>query len=288
VAGNLATKEIITSQTQERETAMAPKKKAQKRNTKLNSTERILLYLPAVAGLAFGLLPLLLGGAFGNAVGYSGDDTFIYRVAGAATLGYGVALIMGLRKGEWAPLRLVVLATLVFNLASIFACVIEIINGTTTLLSYVIFASSILFSAITAWVLNRHKSTSPKANVSKGTIQLLWLGTVLSAAFGLLPLLVPVQFSQLVGFRGTDVFLIRQAAAAALGYAVMGVYEIRSGVWAELRLPVIMAVVFNGFSFVASVLGLMAGDPVLIVGVIGAASLFITVTYWRMLGRTGK
>lgn len=260
-----------------------------KQTAQLSNSERNLLYLPAIAGLVFGLLPLVLGGAFGRAVGYSGDDTFIYRVAGAATLGYGVALILGLRQANWTALRLVVLATLIFNLASIFACVIEIINSTTTLLSYVILASSILFSGITAWVLNQHRrNAATKANVSKGTIQLLALGTVLSGLFGVLPLLIPVQFAQLVGFKGTDVFLIRQAAAAALGYAVMGIYEIRSGVWSKLRLPVIMAVIFNGFSFIACVLALLAGDPILIVAVIGAASLFVTVTYSRMLQRSGK
>lgn len=265
------------------------KKAAAKKSGRLSSLERTLLYLPMVGGLVFGALPFLLGSAFGKIVGYAGNDTFIYRIAGAATLGYGVALFLGLRKADWAPLRLVVLATLVFNIASIFACLVEIFGSSTTLFAYVILGASSLFVVITTWVLNQHQGgASPRADVSKGTINILWLGFVLSGLFGVLPLLVPVLFAQLVGFMGTDVGVIRQAGAASLGYAVMAFYAIRSGAWVELRLPVIMAMVFNGFSFIASVLGLLAGDPVLIVAVIGAASLLMTVLAPGILRRKGK
>src|ERR1041384_8730465 len=73
---------------------------------KLSSLERVLLLLPIAGGLVFGVFPFLLGGAFGRLLGFSGDDTFIYRLAGAATFGYAVALIMGLRQGDWMALPL--------------------------------------------------------------------------------------------------------------------------------------------------------------------------------------
>ncbi|HKY54168.1 MAG TPA: hypothetical protein VJM08_07685, partial [Anaerolineales bacterium] len=66
--------------------------------TKLSNLERILLLLPTAGGLVFGLFPLLLGGAFGATFGAPGNDSFIYRLGGAATLGYAIALIMGLRQ----------------------------------------------------------------------------------------------------------------------------------------------------------------------------------------------
>jgi len=245
---------------------------------KLSSTERILLLLPIAGGLVFGVLPLLLGGAFGALFGFPGNDSFIYRLAGAATLGYGVALIMGLRQGDWAPLRLVIVATLVFNLASIVACVVQLMAGDTNILVYLILGTSIAITAITVSSLNRHAGLErPAADVSVWYTRFLILGTVLSGAFGLMPLLIPVFGAQLLGFHGTDVFLIRQAGAASLGYAVMGVYGLRSGAWSELRLPLVMALVFNGFSFVASVIALFSGEPVLITIVIGAASLFVTI-----------
>jgi hypothetical protein len=68
----------------------------------------------------------------------------------------------------------------------------------------------------------------------------------------------------------------------------MGVYGLRSGAWAELRLPLVMAIIFNGFSFLASVLALFSGEPVLITLVIGAASLFVTIVGTIAYQRKGQ
>jgi hypothetical protein len=256
---------------------------------KLSTLERVLLLLPTAGGLIFGLLPFLLGGAFGAAFGYPGNDSFIYRLAGAATFGYAVALIMGLRQADWAPLRLVVIATLTFNLASIYACVSELAAGGSNIFVYLILGTSIAITAITLGLLSRHPGgTKAESEFSTMYIRFSVLGTILSGLFGLLPLLFPVQPAQLMGFHGTDVFLIRQAGAASLGYAVMGLLAIRSGVWSETRLPLIMGLVFNGFSLIASVIALLSGEPVLITLVIGAASLFVTVVgtiAYRRMGR---
>ena len=256
---------------------------------RLSNLERILLLLPMAGGLVFGVFPLLLGGAFGAVLGAPGNDSFVYRLAGAATLGYAVALIMGLRQGDWSPLRLVLIGTLTFNLASIFACLVQIMAGNSNLTVYLIFGTSIAITAITAWILNRHTGGErPAADVSVWYIRFLVLGAVLSGAFGLLPLLIPVFGAQLLGFQGTDVFLIRQAGAASLGYAVMSLVGIRSGVWTEIRLPLIMALIFNGFSFIASVVALLSGEPALISIVIGAASLFVTIVGTIAYRRRGQ
>ena len=256
---------------------------------KLSNLERILLLLPLAGGLVFGLFPLLLGGVFGAGLGFPGNDSFIYRLGGAATLGYAVALIMGLRQGDWAPLRLVVIATLTFNLASIYACVVELMAGDTNVMVYLILGTSIAITAITSWLLSRHSSNMKmESDVSTRYIRFLTLGTVLSGAFGLLPLLIPVQGAQLLGFHGTDIFLIRQAGAASLGYAVMAYLGIRSGAWLEIRLGLVMALIFNGFSFIASVIALFSGEPVLITVVIGAASLFVTIVGYIAYQRSGR
>ena len=256
---------------------------------KLNTLERLLLLLPTAGGLVFGVLPLLLGGAFGAALGYPGNDSFVYRLAGAATLGYAVALILGLRQGDWAPLHLVVIGTLTFNLASIYACALHLLTGDTNLFVYLIFGTSIAITGITLWLLSRHAGEAQAAaDVSAWYIRFLILGAVLSGTFGLLPLLIPVLGATLTGFQGTDVFLIRQAGAASLGYAVMSLVGIRSGQWKEIRLPLIMALVFNGFSFLASVIALVSGEPVLMSVVIGAASLFVTIVGTIAYRRNGK
>jgi hypothetical protein len=248
--------------------------------TKLSNFERILLLLPLAGGVVFGALPFLFGGAFGKALGFPGNDSFVYRLAGAATFGYAVALIMGLRRGDWTPLRLV---------ASIFACVVEVVTGNANIFVYLILGTSIAITAITAWILNQHAGSQvSNLDVSLWFIRFIALGTVLSAAFGLLPLLIPVLGAKLLGFHGTDVFLIRQAGAASLGYAVIGALGIRSGAWQERTLTMVMALVFNGLSFIASVIALFSGEPVLITIVIGAASLFVTIVGTIAYQRRGQ
>ncbi len=255
----------------------------------LSNLERVLLLLPTAGGLVFGIFPFLLGGVFGAVLGFPGNDSFIYRLAGAATFGYAVALILGLRQGDWSALRLVVIGTLTFNVASIYACVTQLLAGDTNIVEYLILGTSIAITAIAVSILNRHTDDKrPASEVSTWYTRFIILGTVLSGVFGLMPLFIPVLGARVLGFHGTDVFLIRQAGAASLGYAVMGVYGSRSGVWGELRLPLIMALVFNGFSFVASVIALFSGEPVLITVVIGAASLFVTIVGMIAYQRQGK
>jgi hypothetical protein len=256
---------------------------------KLSALERTLLILPIAGGLVFGLLPFLLGGAFGTILGFPGNDSYIYRLAGAATFGYAVALVMGFSQSDWAPLRLIVIATLSFNLASIYACFAQLVAGDTNIMIYLILITSIAISVISIWLLSRHTGTTQtEPDVSIWYIRFVTLGAVLSGVFGLLPLFFPVSLAQLLGFHATDVFLIRQAGAASLGYAVMAVLGIMSGAWYELRLPLVMALIFNGFSFIASVIALFSGEPVLISLVIGAASLFVTIVGSIAYRRSGR
>lgn len=259
--------------------------------TKLSTLERILLLLPMAGGLIFGLGPFLLGSSIGAAVGFPGNDAFIYRLAGAAAFGYAVALIMGIRQGEWAPLRQVVIGTLTFNLASVFACVAALLAGDRNIFVYLILAASIIFIAITVSLLSRHGRAGmepAQGNSSVWYVRFVTLGMVLSAAFGLLPLLIPVWGAHLLGFHGTDVFIIRQAGAASLGYAVMGLIGRRTSAWNEVRLGLIMALIFNGFSFIASVIALFSREPLLISLVIGAASLFVTIVGTIAYQRKGQ
>lgn len=257
--------------------------------TKLSNLERNLLLLPLAGGLVFGLLPFLFGSAVGRLTGFPGNDAFIYRLAGAATFGYAVALIAGIRQGNWAPMRSVVIAILTFNLASIFASTVELVSGNTNILVYLILGASVLFTAIAAWLLNRHSGDEDSSlDVSPWFIRFIILGTILSAAFGLLPLLIPVYGAKVLGFHGTDVYIIRLAGAASLGYAVTGALGIRSGTWHERTLGMLMALIFNGFSFVASVIALFSGEPVLISIVIGTASLFVTIVGTIAYQRKGQ
>lgn len=250
---------------------------AMARPSELTTLERILLLVPLAGGAVFGIFPFLLGGAFGSVLGAPGNDSFIYRLAGAAAFGYAVALALGIRENRWQELRLVVLATLVFNLGSLLACFNAISSGNAFPVVYAILGTSILISAITLWLLSRYGVNAPTTpNLTPLELGFLVVGTLASGMFGILPLFLPVQTAQFFGFKGTDVFLIQQAGAATLGYVAMAIMALSSRSFDGFRLPAVMALVFNGLSFIAAVIALFTGEPLLITLLIGAATLVMT------------
>ena len=90
----------------------------------------VWLFAVGVAAAAvFGLAPLLLGGEFGRLVGATGADPFVYRMAGAATLGAAAGGILVLRSRRWSATRLPALMAVTFNGLSVIAAIIEIIRG---------------------------------------------------------------------------------------------------------------------------------------------------------------
>ena len=254
-----------------------------------NGAERILIVLPAVAGAVFGLAPLLISTTFASVGGFSGDDPYIYWLAGAATLGYFFSLALGLSHAEWIPVRWPIVATLVFNLASLYACAIAIGSGAQQVMVYLITGASVLFVAITVSLLYRHRAEGSSApDVAPWVVGLTSIATVLATVFGLLPLIIPETFGHLFGYKATDVFIYRQAGAATLGYAVMGLFELRSRVWRELRLPAIMAAVFNSVSAVASVVAIAMGDRSFLPIVIAPVALAVTIALVIAIRREGK
>lgn len=262
--------------------------KAQAVSLQLTQLERILLLVPLAGGFVFGLFPFLLGGLFGQVGGFPGNDSYIYRLAGAATFGYAVGLFMGIRGGGWQPIRLVVIGTLVFNLASIFACSSYILGGGTDAIGYVILLASITISVITGWLLYSHRvDPIPPRDISQFDTIFATLAAIASGLFAFIGLFLPVVGSQLLGFKGTDVLLIQQAGAATLGYVAMAVMGLMSGAWTETRLPTVMALVFNGLAFIASVVAILAAEPLFITLFIGAASLFFAVASLAGLRRHG-
>src|SRR5439155_11283329 len=76
--------------------------------------QRAVLALPLVGSLALGLPLYVFPRPFARLAELSGDDTFIYELGGAAMIGYGVALALGVRNGAWSQIRLVILGTYAF------------------------------------------------------------------------------------------------------------------------------------------------------------------------------
>ena len=257
--------------------------------TQLSSRERLLLLLP-LAGSAFvGLFLLFLPTLLATLTGYEGNDLYIYRLTGAATLGYPIALGLALRQGSWASTRLVVVAFFTFGIASLYACAVDIIVGRAHSVVYVVLLLTLIFVAITGTLLYTHRGEGRAvADIASWVVWLLVIATILATVFGLLPLLFPYQFGHIAGFKATDLFVYEQAGAATLGYAVMGMFELRSRNWLEIRWPLVMAAVFNGLSFLASVLAIVSGDPPLLPYLVAPVSLGVTVAIIVALRRGGK
>jgi len=254
----------------------------------LGGVDRALLVIPFLGGIVFGLGPFLIPTTFAQISGYTGADPYIAQLAGAATFGYAVALWPALRGTHFERVKLVVIATLTFNVASIVSCLVEIIGGTAKPVVFLIFATSIVITAITAKVLRGYPPEARgKPDIATWLVVILAIATAAAIVFGIVPQF-PREAAALFGYAGTDGFLYRQAAAATLGYGVMGVFELRSRSFEQIQLPLVMAAVFNGLSLLASLLQLISGQITLLVGVVAPAALLVSAGFTIALLRRGR
>jgi hypothetical protein len=259
----------------------------------LSGLEKLLLLVPTIAGLFFGLAPLLEAKLFAQVTGYVGadNDIFIYWLAGAATLGYGQVLAAGLREGAWVGMRLLVVAVLAFNACSLFACEEEIRLGRASAhpIVYLILGSSVVFCLISGFVLSRHRGAPRGAPDTAHWVTIFLVIAVIGAlATGLLALLLPEQFKPLFGLNAQDVFVYRQLGAATVGYGVMGVLQIRSHRWAEMRLSFIMAGIFNALACIIGITSLVTGKPFLLPTTLVIIPFCLAVGCFMAVARKGK
>ena len=259
------------------------------KSEQLSRAEIWLLLLPVAASAFVGLFQLLLPGLLAKLTGYSGNDVIAYWLSGAATFGYAGALSQGLRQQRWSAVRLIVIAFFTFGIGSLYACAVDITGGAAKPVVYVVLALTVLFVAITGSLLYRHRTASKgMPDTARWLAVFLVIATILAAIFGLLPLLFPGAGTPLFHLKGTDVFIFRQAGAASLGYAVMGVFELRSRNWQEMRWPLVMGGIFNTLSLIASVVSLATGGPLLLSLLVMLATFGVTVVIIVALRRQGQ
>ena len=91
-----------------------------------------------------------------------------------------------------------------------------------------------------------------------------------------------------MGYRGTDEYVYRLAGAACFGYAVIGIQELRSLHWDDMRLPNVMALVFNGLAFLASAFEILAGRTTLLAILVALAAGSFTVAISVVIARRGR
>ena len=253
-----------------------------------------LLVLLVLAGLFFGLAPLLAPRQFADFTGFQGQDLFLYRLAGAATLGYGIALLVGFRA-PWRELRILFASTAVFNGASIAACLVAIVQGGVQWVVFVILLASVLFTAGTLYLLanpplgaGERAGPEGSPDVASWIVALFAIGVLASLVFGLGPLVAGGGFGRALGYPGFDDFIYRQAGAATTGACVGGLLALQSRRWREIRLAAVAAITFNAASVVAAILEVAGGTPQPVVYIILAAAGLVTVGMALALQREGR
>ena len=108
-----------------------------------------------VAAGFFGLVPLIAPVDFAKAFGLTGDEPYLYRLAGAATVGYMAPALLGLLRGSWASLRIPIATTFLFNATAASASLVTIDESGLQPLAAVVALAASIFTAIAAYWLWR-------------------------------------------------------------------------------------------------------------------------------------
>lgn len=253
-----------------------------------------LVVLLIAAGLVFGLGPLVVPKTFADVTGFLGTDTLLTRLAGAATLGYGVGLLIAFRAA-WRVIWIAIAGVCVFNLGSLLAGVLAVAAGGAQPIVYLVLVVSVLFVAGSAYLLLSPPLRAGESAVGSGPPDiarwLIWLfviGTAAALVFGLGPLVLGGAFGRLFGYPGNDDWVYRQAGAATLGAAIGGLLALRSRRWAEIRIPTVMALTFNGTSVLAAIVEIAGGGAQPVAYLILATAGLVTVGTALALVRNGR
>jgi hypothetical protein len=119
---------------------------------RLEAGFRATIVLATGVALLFGATPLFMTRLFAETMSLPTDDLFIYRMAGAATLGFGVAGIFELLAGRWVPARLAVLGAIAFNALAVISAAIYFAGGGTSILGGIVLLVGAFFAfTLTGW-----------------------------------------------------------------------------------------------------------------------------------------
>jgi hypothetical protein len=249
----------------------------------------MLALVAAVLGIALFLFPE----AVARSSGFLGKDLFLYRIAGAATCGYAVALVAAMRD-RWRGLRIPIAGMAVFSTGSIVATIVALFEGETGAMVWIVLAVSAIFLALQITLL----FNPPKGDETIGTgspdvaewiLWLIGLGSVAALGTGGLALLLGGYGGHLLGgYSGTDSVIYREAGAATLGSAFGGLLALRSRRWIEMRGALAGSYAFNGLSLVAALVEIWQGRLNLLSIAVLGVSLLVTIGLALALRRGGR
>lgn len=255
----------------------------------ITSSERLLLFVAALPVALLSLGALFTPELFARLIGAEGAEPYIYRLVGAAALGYAAALVWALRGVRWARLRLLVAALLGLSVSGAVGALLQLLMGDTKGIVYLILALGLAIAALSAYLLAKYRAVPrPAANLAPWLVGFFIAATALAVPFALFPLFFPEAFGQAVGLRATDLLLYRVGGAELAGYVVLGIFEIQSRNASEVHSAAIMVLFFNVMAVVASLLALFTGEssPLTYVVVVVSGAIAI-LTFFALARRTG-
>jgi hypothetical protein len=109
-----------------------------------------LFAIGVVAAAFFGLAALIAAGAFGQFVGYSGTDDFVYRQGGAATTGAALGGLLVLFSRRWEAARVPAVMALAFNGLSVVAAILDIAGGGPPIAGLILLAAAVVTVGMSA------------------------------------------------------------------------------------------------------------------------------------------
>jgi hypothetical protein len=251
---------------------------------------RILLVIQMLAAGLFGVVQFFFPAIAADAGGLTGAEPFIYRLAGAAALGYAVAAALSLMKPGWYRFRIPAAASYTFNAAAVVAALITLFEGGSNFWVWFILIAAAAFVFVLIYVTRRDQGPPAPAQptLDRPARVLLTLASIAAGIFGLAPLFAAEFFADFGGFDPSDLFIYRLAGAATFGYAFGGYLSLRDGRWEAIRLQNLAAIVFNGLSAVAGLMYVMDGGTSLVGWLILVAASLFTVTLLILHVRQGR
>lgn len=125
---------------------------------RLGSSATVVLALATLSAGAFGLLPLLAPELDANLFGLAGTDTWVFRLAGAACLGYATAGVASLLAPGYRLMRIQNFAAITFNALAAICAWQAVSSGAGGLLAPVVAAAATFFTIALTWVDRKYKA----------------------------------------------------------------------------------------------------------------------------------
>src|SRR5579859_3575415 len=231
------------------------------RADQITRLERLLLLIAAAAVAVLSLSALFIPDIFARLIGATGSNLYIYRLVGAAALGYAASLAWAVLGTRWARSRLLVASLCGFSASAALGSLLQLLIGDTKGIVYLNLILGVVIAALTASLLYAHRTARrPAPDISPWLVAFFVGATLVALPFAVMPLFFPAAFADVFGLRATDLLLYRLGGAELAGYVVLGILEIRSRSADEIRPAVIMVLFFNAVAVLASLLALVAGE----------------------------